>query len=145
MKKSFNHLSGIFLQKIIWFTGIGVILSMVLVLKKIVPDTIGVVFLIVAPFFLFNIYYFLNRYCNSIDFEGSQIVIKTFTGTKMLYSKKDILDVEILEHNGRFGAVAGYTLVLIMGGSKQKKWRLSGYPEKTIQKILTKLGDEPRA
>lgn len=143
MKKSFNHLSGIFLQKIIWFTGIGVILSMVLAVKRIVPDTMEMCFLIVSPFFLANLYYFLKRYCNSISFEGSQIVIKTFTGTKTLYSKKDVIDVEILEHQGRFGAIAGYTIVLVMGGSKQKKWRLSGYPEKTIQEILTKLGDEP--
>ncbi|MGL5277004.1 hypothetical protein [Myroides sp.] len=145
MKKSYNQLGGIFLQKIVWFTGVGVILSMVLAINRIVPDTMEMCFLIVSPFFLANLYYFLARYCNSISFEGSQIVIKTFTGTKMLYSKKDILAVEILEHKGRFGAVAGYTLVLIMGGSKQKKWRLSGYTEKTIQEILTKIGDEPVA
>ncbi|WP_025126105.1 hypothetical protein [Myroides odoratimimus] len=141
MKKSYNQLIGIILGKLTWFVGIGAILSMVLVLNKKLPDTAGWVFLVVLPFFIVGIVYSLFKCCNSISFEGDHIIIKTFKGDKMLYSVKDIQDIDIVEHRSS-GVLMGYTLVLTMGGQPKKVWNLSGYNEKTLKEIIGHLPDE---
>lgn len=141
MKKSYNHLIGIVLGKLMWFVGIGVILSMVLVLNKKLPDTAGSVFLVVLPFFIVGLVYSLFKCCNSISFEGDHVIIKTFKGDKVLYSVKDIEDIDILEHRNS-GVLMGYTLVLTMGGQHKKVWNLSGYTEATIKEIIHRIPAE---
>lgn len=143
MKKSYNQLSGIILGKLILFLGIGGILSMALALSKTLPDTAGWCVVVVSPFLVLGIIYCLLTCCNSISFEGERIVIDNFQGRKIVYSTKDLQDVEVVEHRSS-GVLMGYTLVLTMGGQQPKKWRLSGYTESTIDEILKKLGDESK-
>lgn len=141
MKKSYNHLIGIILGKLVWFGGIGVMVSMVLALTNKVPDTVEWFLLVVLPFFIIGAIYYVFKYCNSIDFEGDHLIITTVKGEKMLYSVRDIQDIGVLEHRNS-GVLIGYSLVLTLGGQRNKVWNLAGYSEKTLKEIIGHLPDE---
>ncbi|MVX37010.1 hypothetical protein [Myroides sp. LoEW2-1] len=138
MKKSYNHFIGILLAKQIWFLALGVVICFVLVYTKNINDTAENFLLLIAPFFIIGVICFLLKYGNSISFEGEYLIIKNIKGDKYLYSKKHVSNVEVIQHNSS-GVLIGFTLVLTMRGQTKKVWKLSGYPEDTVQEIISIL------